>query len=164
MPTVYQYADYWFCYYCSYGPFDVNRFNACTDCGRRRHPDSRVEKHRIRSRSPHSSSSHSSTAHTGSSSAMSSGNHASGSSQFSHTSSSPSFSTHYHGSGSSNTAAEGGPWGGYGALSVPAPPVTFGPRDFSWFCHECKDGPKNSAIEIRCVKCFHNVCYYCQRF
>ena len=41
-------------------------------------------------------------------------------------------------------------------------PATYGPAQFWWCCH-CKDGPKSTTLEPRCVACQHSACSYCPR-
>ena len=50
-------------------------------------------------------------------------------------------------------------------VSAPSPvyqPFTYGPPQW-WWCCQCKDGPKSTSHQPRCVICQHNACSYCTR-
>ena len=49
--------------------------------------------------------------------------------------------------------------------SAPPPayqPLTYGPPQW-WWCCQCKDGPKSTSHQPRCVVCQHTCCSYCSR-
>ena len=50
-------------------------------------------------------------------------------------------------------------------VSAPAPvyqPFTKGPLQW-WWCCQCKDGPKSTTLQPKCVNCEHIPCSYCPR-